>query len=59
MAFITMYDDSGEIDGVLFPLTFNKFKLILELNKTFLITYKVENRNEKAQAIIDTIYNLS
>lgn len=59
MAFITMYDDSGEIDGVLFPLSFNKFKNILEQNKTYLLSYKVENRNEKLQAIIDAIYNLS
>ena len=59
MAFITMYDDSSEMDGVLFPLTYNKFKTVLEQNKTYLLTYKVENRNEKLQAIIDTIYNLN
>jgi DNA polymerase-3 subunit alpha len=59
MAFITMYDDSSEMDGVLFPLTYNKFKTVLEPNKTYLLTYKVENRNEKLQAIIDTIYNLN
>ena len=59
MAFITMYDDSMEIDGVLFPLTFQKFKNILEQNKTYLVTYKVENREEKIQAIIDSIYNLN
>lgn len=59
MAFITMYDDSSELDGVLFPMTFIKYKNILEQNKTYLISYKVENRNEKLQAVIDTIYNLS
>ena len=35
------------------------YKNILEQNKTYLISYKVENRNEKLQAVIDTIYNLS
>jgi len=58
MAFITMYDDSMEIDGVLFPLTYEKFKNIIEVNKTYLFTYKVDNREEKSQAIIDSIYNL-
>lgn len=59
MAFITMYDDTSEFDGVIFPMTFIKYKNILEQNKTYLISYKVENRNEKLQAVIDTIYNLS
>ena len=59
MAFITMYDDSSELDGVIFPVIFIKYKNILEQNKTYLISYKVENRNEKLQAVIDTIYNLS
>lgn len=59
MAFITMYDDTSEFDGVIFPMTFIKYKSILEQNKTYLISYKVENRNEKLQAVIDTIYNLS
>ena len=45
--------------GVLFPVTFQKFKNILEQNKTYLVTYKVENREEKIQAIIDSIYNLN
>ena len=59
MAFITMYDDSSELEGVLFPLTYKKFMNILELNKPYLISYKVENRNEKLQAVIESIYNLS
>ena len=59
MAFITMYDDSMEIEGVLFPLAYQKFKNMLEINKTYLITYKVENREEKVQAVIDSIYNLN
>ena len=59
MAFIAMFDDSSELDGVMFPLTFNKFKNIIEINKPYLLSYKVENRNEKLQAVIETIYNLS
>ena len=59
MAFITIFDDSMEIEGVLFPTTFQKFKNILEQNKTYLMTYKLEAREEKQQAIIDSIYNLN
>ena len=59
MAFITIYDDSMEIEGVLFPLAYEKFKNIIEINKVYLFTYKVENREEKAQAIIDSIYILN
>ena len=59
MAFISMLDDSMEIDGVLFPSCYQKFKNMLEVNKTYLITYKIENREEKIQAVIDSIYNLN
>ena len=59
MAFVSLYDDSLEIDGVLFPSTYEKYKDILENNKTYIISYKVENRNEKLQAVIDSIYNLN
>ena len=40
-------------------MSFNKFKNIIEINKPYLLSYKVENRNEKLQAVIETIYNLS
>ena len=59
MAFISMLDDSMEIDGVLFPSCYQKFKNMLEVNKSYLITYKIENREEKIQAVIDSIYNLN
>ena len=59
MAFVTIYDDSMEMDAVLFPLTYIKYKDLIEMNKTYLITYKIEIREEKEQAIIDSIYNLN
>jgi len=59
MAFVTMCDDSDEFDGVLFPITYAKFKNILQTNKSYIVSYKVENRNEKLQAVIDGIYNLN
>ena len=59
MAFVIIYDDSMEMDAVLFPLTYSKFKDLIEINKTYLMTYKIEIREEKEQAIIDSIYNLN
>lgn len=59
MAFVDIFDDTMEMSGVMFPSTFAKSKNILQVNKTYLIKYKVENRNEKPQAVIDSIYILS
>lgn len=59
MAFVDIFDDTMEMSGVMFPSTFVKYKNILQINKTYLIKYKVENRNEKPQAVIDSIYILN
>lgn len=58
MAFVDIFDDTMEMSGVMFPTTFTKFKDSLQLNKTYLIKYNVEKRNEKIQAVIDGIYFL-
>ncbi len=58
MSFVTMYDETGEIEGVIFPSTFAKYKNIIELNKAYLVKYKLERREQKLQAIIDSIYIL-
>ena len=57
MAFITMFDETGEMEGVIFPNTYTKVKSVLNINKAFIFTFKVEKRNQKSQAIIDSIYN--
>ena len=59
MAFVQMYDDSMEIEGVIFPTVYEKYSNIVMSNKVYLIAYKMENRNDKLQAIIDSIYNLN
>lgn len=59
MSFLTIFDDSMEMDAVLFPKSYEKFKGIIRENNVYLITYKAEKRNEKTQALIDSIYNLS
>lgn len=58
MAFISMYDDSMEVEGVMFPTTYIKFMNILEINKAYVVSYKMENRNDKLQAVIESIYIL-
>lgn len=58
MAFITMYDETGEIEGVVFPSSFSKYKNILEINKGYIVKYTLERREQKLQAIIDNIYIL-
>ncbi len=59
MAFLTIYDDSMEMDAVLFPTAYLKFKNLLEISKTYLMTYKIDIREEKEQVVIDSIYNLN
>ena len=39
--------------------TLDPFKNFIKTGQTYLITYKLENRNEKCQAIIESIYNLT
>lgn len=56
MAFVQMYDEGLEIEGVIFPSTFEKYNNIIQNNKAYLVTYKLENNNDKLQAIIDSIY---
>ena len=59
MAFVTVYDESVELEGVLFPLVYSKYSSILQVNNSYVISYKLENRNDKLQAIIESIYNLN
>lgn len=57
MAFVTIFDETSELEGVLFPSVYNQVKSIIEINKAFIIRFKIEKRNQKLQAIIDSIYN--
>jgi DNA polymerase III alpha subunit len=58
MAFVNIYEYSMELENFLFPKVYAKYKNLIDINKTYLITYKIEIREEKEQAIIDSIYNL-
>lgn len=55
MAFLTVFDDTDEVDVVIFPLDYKKYKNILEVNKVYLAEGDVEIRNEKKQFVLKTI----
>ncbi|MDD4000436.1 MAG: OB-fold nucleic acid binding domain-containing protein, partial [Bacilli bacterium] len=52
MAFLTIYDDTDEMDAVMFPSTYESFKHHLELNSIYLGEGNIEERNGKKQYII-------
>lgn len=58
MAFISIKDETFEIDGVIFPSVMKTIKSSIVENEAYIIKYKVEQRNEQFQAIIDSIYIL-
>ena len=49
MAFMSISDDTGNVDAVLFPKTYQEVKEELEVNKIALLYCKVENRESKIQ----------
>ncbi|MEI6532628.1 MAG: DNA polymerase III subunit alpha [Candidatus Roizmanbacteria bacterium] len=53
MAFINIYDDTGTIEGVLFPKAFHKLKSIIEMNSPILIKGKISNREGTLSMMID------
>lgn len=55
MAFLLIYDESGEIDAVCFPNTYEKFKNIISEGKVYLANGDVDVRNEKMQFIFNTL----
>ncbi len=58
MAFLDIYDDSGEIGGVIFPKTFKTLTTSLIAGRVYSSNCKVERRDGTIQAILNTIYNL-
>lgn len=53
MAFLTLSDDTGELDAVVFPVTFKKLNKLLEKGEILFIQGKIEEREGKLQLIID------
>jgi DNA polymerase-3 subunit alpha len=55
MAFMTLEDDSGQIEGVIFPKSFAEFETILTDNKALYIEGKVSLRDEIKSILVDTV----
>ena len=59
MAFLTIGDESGEIDAVIFNEAYEKYKDILKYGKVYLGNGKYEKRNDSVQIILDKIVSLN
>lgn len=54
MAFITLSDQTGEMEGVVFPKTYKKIMLLLQKGNLVVLEGKIDFRNGKRQFIVDT-----
>lgn len=54
MAFLTVSDQSGEIDAVAFPNVYKRFMVLLQKGSIVLIEGKLETRDDKRQFIIQS-----
>lgn len=52
MAFITLDDGSGTIEGLVFPNTLEKFRNLIENDEVVVITGKISAREEEARKIL-------
>ena len=58
MAFITLFDDSGSIEGVIFPSKFIKFNASLSLNNIIIAKGKITEREGRISILIDNLMKL-
>jgi DNA polymerase III subunit alpha len=55
MAFLVVGDESGDIDAVMFPQTYAKYSEKMKVGNIYLFEGKVEQRQDKAQFIIQRV----
>ncbi len=55
MAFLTIFDDTDEIDAVMFPRVYHQYKGDLIVNGIFLGEGQIQERNSKKQLIVENI----
>ncbi len=53
MAFITVFDETGSIEVVVFPRLFEKLKDILAINKAILFKGKITERDGKLNVLME------
>ncbi|OGK31189.1 DNA polymerase III subunit alpha [Candidatus Roizmanbacteria bacterium RIFCSPHIGHO2_12_FULL_33_9] len=59
MAFITVFDETGSLEVVVFPTTFNRLKDILFINQIIIFKGKVSDRENKFSIIMDAAMKLT
>ncbi|MDZ5712458.1 DNA polymerase III subunit alpha [Jeotgalibacillus haloalkalitolerans] len=52
MCFITLSDETGDVDGVVFPDVFRKQSSVIQKGLTAVLTGKIEERNGKNQFVV-------
>ncbi|WP_102345301.1 DNA polymerase III subunit alpha [Bacillus sp. Marseille-P3661] len=55
MAFLTLSDETGELDAVVFPLVFSKFLSFIKKGEIIFIDGKVEERDGQIQLIVNNL----
>lgn len=58
MAFLTVSDQSGEMDAVAFPNVYKRFMVLLQKGSIILIEGKIEMRDEKQQFVIQSAFDV-
>jgi DNA polymerase III subunit alpha len=58
MAFLNLQDETGEIEGIVFPNAFRKFQEKLSIDGKIFIVGKIEERNHKFQLLINEVISL-
>ncbi len=52
MAFLTLTDETGELEGVVFPRVYRKYAELIQKGRVLLIAGKIEERDDKRQLVI-------
>ncbi len=58
MAFVSMYDDTGSIEGVFFPRTFEKLKAMINVNQVIIAKGKVVERDDSMSFLVENAVKL-
>ncbi len=58
MAFLTIFDETGSIECVIFPKIFTKLKTFIGINNVIILKGKVSNREDKLSVLVDNAVQL-
>ena len=56
MAFLEIYDETGELDVVVFPQIYSKYKQSFQTKSVYLFEGMVEVRNDKKQLVLENVF---